>query len=53
MSKIEDHLRELPHKRIRSSDKRYEKLHARYKEYKKRYPDRSPSYYDSRRNWML
>jgi len=53
MSKIEDHLRELPHKRIRSSDKRYEKLHARYKEYKKRYPDRSPSYYDNRRQWML
>src|SRR4026209_2880879 len=36
MSRIEDHLRELPHKRIHSSDKRYEKLHARYKEYKKR-----------------
>jgi hypothetical protein len=53
MSKIEDHLRELPHKRIHSSDKRYEKLHARYKEYKKRYPDRSPSYYDNRRQWML
>jgi hypothetical protein len=53
MSKIEDHLRELPHKHIRSSDKRYEKLHARYKEYKKRYPDRSPSYYDNRRQWMI
>ena len=36
-----------------SSDKRYEKLHARYKKYKKRYPDRSPSYYDNRRQWML
>lgn len=53
MSKIEDHLRELPHRRIHSSDKRYEKLHARYKIYKKRYPDRSPSYYDNRRQWML
>ncbi len=53
MSKIEDHLRALPHKRIRSSDKRYEKLFARYKEYKKRYPDRSPAYYDNRRQWML
>jgi hypothetical protein len=52
MSKIEDHLRELPHKRLRSSDKRYEKLFARYKEYKKRYPDRSPSYYN-RSQWML
>ena len=53
MAKIENHLRELPHKRIHSSDKRYEKLHARYKEYKKRYPDRSPTYYDNRRQWML
>jgi hypothetical protein len=53
MSKIEAHLRALPHKRIRSSDKRYEKLHERYKKYKKRYPDRSPSYYDNRNEWML
>ena len=53
MSKIENHLRELPHQRIYSSDKRYEKLHARYVKYKKRYPDRSPSYYDNRRQWLL
>ena len=53
MAKIENHLRALPHKRIRSSDKRYEKLHARYKEHKQRYPDRSPTYYDNRRQWMI
>jgi hypothetical protein len=53
MSKIEDHLRALPHKRVYSSDKRYEKLHERYKKYKLRYPDRSPSYYDNRREWLL
>jgi hypothetical protein len=53
MSKIEDYLRELPHKRIHSSDRRYEKLHARYVKYKERYPDRSPSYYENRRQWML
>ncbi len=53
MSKIEDHLRALPHKRIRSSDRRYERLHKRYQKYKKRYPDRSPSYYDNRSQWML
>jgi len=53
MTKIETHLRELPHKRLESSDRRYEKLHARYKEYKKRYPDRSPSYYENRGQWML
>jgi hypothetical protein len=53
MAKIEDYLRELPHKQIQSSDKRYEKLHARYVKYKKRYPDRSPSYYENRRQWLL
>jgi hypothetical protein len=53
MSKIENHLRALPHKRLRSSDKRYERLFARYKDYKERYPERSPSYYDKRWRWMI
>ena len=53
MSKIEDHLREIPHQQLRSSDQRYEKLLARYHRYKKRYPNRSPTYYESRSNWML
>lgn len=53
MRKIEDHLRAIPHRKIRSSDARYEKLLARYHRYKKRYPDRSPSYYDSRSKWLL
>jgi hypothetical protein len=52
MSKIEDYLRESPHKKIHSSDRRYEKLLARYKQYKKRYPDRSPEYYENRSQWM-
>jgi hypothetical protein len=52
MTKIEDHLRALPHKKLRSSDKRYQKLLARYHQYKERYPDRSPSYYEGRRVWM-
>jgi hypothetical protein len=52
MSKIEDYLRELPHKKIHSSDKRYEKLLAHYQRYKKRYPERSPAYYDNRDQWM-
>jgi hypothetical protein len=53
MSKIEDHLRQLPHRKLRSSDRRYQQLLARYKQYKKRYPDRSPTYYDNRHQWML
>jgi hypothetical protein len=53
MTKIEDHLRAIPHKRIHSSDRRYEELLARYRQYKKRYPDRSPGYYDNRSTWLL
>jgi hypothetical protein len=52
MTKIEDHLRAIPHRKVRSSDKRYERLLARYKEYKKRFPERSPSYYANRNEWM-
>ena len=53
MTKIETHLRAIPHTRIISSDRRYEKLLARFRQYKKRYPDRSPSYYDNRSTWMM
>ena len=53
MTRIEDHLRAIPHKRLVSSDKRYAKLLERYQNYKKKYPDRSPSYYDSRRVWLV
>jgi hypothetical protein len=52
MSKIGDHLRSIPHKPLRSSNARYQRLLTRYHTYKKRHPDRSPSYYDSRPNWM-
>lgn len=53
MRKIEEHLRAISHQEMRSSDQRYEKLLTRYHRYKKRYPHRSPSYYDSRAKWML
>jgi len=53
MHKIEDHLRAIPHRVIRSSDRRYEYWHERYKEYKKRYPDRSPVYYENKHQWMM
>ncbi|HKZ80928.1 MAG TPA: hypothetical protein VJ124_21835 [Pyrinomonadaceae bacterium] len=52
MHKIEDYLRGLPHKRLRSSDERYEALLERYKRYKKRYPDSRPVYYNNRWQWM-
>lgn len=53
MLKIEDHLRAMPHKPIYSSEDRYEKLLGKFMNYKKRYPDGSPAYYDSRPQWLL
>ena len=52
MTKIEDHLRAIPHRRLHSSNARYEKLLARYHAYKKKYPERSPSYYGGKAVWM-
>jgi hypothetical protein len=53
MIRIENHLREMPHRKLHSSDERYEKLLARYRRYKKRFPDRTPSYYENRWQWMI
>lgn len=53
MTKIEDHLRAIPHQALRSSDRRYKFWHERYFKFKKRFPDKSPVYYDNRRQWML
>ena len=53
MLKIEDHLRAMPHKRLYSSDARYERLLEKYKTFRKRHPGRSPSYYESRPSWLL
>jgi len=50
MSKIEDHLRAIPHKPIRS-ERRYQKLFARFCEFKQRHPDRYPNYFDNS-TWM-
>lgn len=53
MHGIEDHLRAIPHRSLKSSDKRYERLHARYKEFKQKHPDKAPPYYDNQNQWML
>ncbi len=53
MHKIEDYLRALPHHKLRSSDKRHQELLERFKRFKKRYPERSPAYFDHRKQWML
>jgi hypothetical protein len=51
--RVENHLREIPHARLRSSDERYERLLARYKEFRKLHAAGSPTYYRDRHKWML
>ena len=51
--KVERHLQVLPHKPLRSSERRYRRLLARYEEFHRLHPDRSPDYFDDRDRWML
>lgn len=53
MHKIEDHLRAIPHRPLKSSDQRYRLLHERYKAFKLEHPDDQPPYYDKQDQWML
>ena len=49
--KVEQMLIDLPHKKIRSSDRRYRQLLKRYKEYRRTHDDRKPIYYKGRDKW--
>ncbi|HEY3136100.1 MAG TPA: hypothetical protein VGL29_08735 [Blastocatellia bacterium] len=50
--KVERHLQEIPHRAINSSDLRYKSALARYLEFHKRHPDRSPDYFANRFLWL-
>lgn len=49
---VQDALIEMPHRRLRSSDARYERWHRRYVEFRQRHPDRKPVYYGGRGRWL-
>jgi hypothetical protein len=53
MWKIENYLREVEHKPLNASEQRYERALRRYKEFRKRYPSRHMTDYESRPHWML
>lgn len=53
MHKIEDHLRAIPHRSLKSSDARYRRLHKRYKAFKQEHPEDQPQYYDRQDRWMF
>lgn len=49
--KVERMLLEHPHRRIRSSDERAERLRARYRAFRAAHPGRKPLYYRGRQRW--
>jgi hypothetical protein len=51
--KVERHLQEIPHRALRSSERRYRALLARFREFRRTHPDSPPDYFDNRDTWML
>ena len=50
--KVEDTLIQLPHKKLKTSDRRYERMLRRYLAFKKRHPERPFTLYANRSQWM-
>jgi hypothetical protein len=51
--KVERYLQEIPHREIRSSDRRYERLLTRYKTFRRKHPTCHLEDYETRSVWML
>jgi hypothetical protein len=49
--KVECMLLDYPHRSIHSSDARIDRLRARYRAFKKQFPDRKPVFYRGRETW--
>ncbi len=49
--KAERMLLDFPHRAIKSSDRRFRLLHARYRAFTAQFPDRKPLYYRGRERW--
>jgi hypothetical protein len=51
--KVENYLLEIPHRKLRSSNRRYQRLLARYREYRRRDPSGPVvEIYRNRQHWM-
>jgi hypothetical protein len=52
MWKVERFLLDIRHRRMRSSNARYHKLHERYKAFRRKYPHAPVVYYSRRERWL-
>ncbi|MBA3321864.1 MAG: hypothetical protein H0T45_10525 [Pyrinomonadaceae bacterium] len=50
--KVERCLQELPHRALKSSEPRYQRLLARYRAFRREQPTGSPDYFANREQWM-
>lgn len=51
--KVERYLQEMPHRALRSSERRYRQLLARYKEYRRAGHREPPTYFAGKERWMM
>lgn len=52
VKKVERHLQEIPHRRIRGSEARTRRALRRYLEFHRQHPDRSPEYFPTKPVWL-
>lgn len=50
--RVERLLQDIPHREIRSSEARYQRLLRRYLRFHEAHPDRSPDYFANRNTWL-
>jgi hypothetical protein len=49
---VQDRLIRMRHRRIRMPEAEYAYWHERYERYKRRFPERKPTYYPARDMWL-
>jgi hypothetical protein len=49
---VERALIKMPHKKIRTSDRRYRSMLARFRDFREKFPDRPVTFYSNRNQWM-
>ena len=51
--KVERYLQELPHRELKSSERRYQRLLARFDAFRQTHPTGAPTYFENRDVWMM
>lgn len=49
---VERALIKMPHRKIRTSERRFRRILRQFRAFRKKFPDRSPTFYSNRHQWM-